>query len=538
MGEHWHRKVVGALVVAAWTLVAPVAAIGDERVTLEGLQRELQELRRRDAERQREVESLKDEVRRLRATREASASGAVAPTTAAKAPTGEAAPPSAALDAAVGALASPASQTQPAPTSTVPSALAARRIGNAQIKLLDLSFDTLAAVGGSTVRDAAIAQLQGGAHDPKRRGFTLQQAELSFAGAVDPYFNAEAHVVFTPGHVELEEAFFTTTSLPWNLQLEGGYFLTEFGRINPTHSHAWEWVDQPVVNTRMFGPEGLRAPGARLGWLAPVPWFAELHVGVQNANEGEKTLSFLADEAVGGRPAVKTSTGSVKDLLYLARWNNSWNWSDSLTTVLGVSGLFGPNSTGADGRSYVYGADMMWKWQPPDHFRGWPFVRWQTEVMRRDYVADRFVAGTEVEPPADDHGHDHGALRLADEDDEHDDHDEHDDEELGDLPGDRYHDWGLYTQLLWGFRPGWAAGLRYEYATGSGPSVSDGGRQADFLRDDRHRVSPLIIWQPSEFSRIRLQYDFDHADFLPSGDAHSLWLAFEVLYGAHPAHQY
>ena len=110
--------------------------------------------------------------------------------------------------------------------------------------------------------------------------------------------------------------------------------------------------------------------------------------------------------------------------------------------------------------------------------------------------------------------------------------------QLGDLPGDRYHDWGLYTQLLWGFTPGWAAGLRYEYATGSGPSVSDGGRQADFLRDDRHRVSPLIIWQPSEFSRIRLQYDFDHADFLPSGDAHSLWLAFEVLYGAHPAHQY
>ena len=72
---------------------------------------------------------------------------------------------------------------------------------------------------------------------------------------------------------------------------------------------------------------------------------------------------------------------------------------------------------------------------------------------------------------------------------------------------------------------------------GSGPS-QDGGRQADFLRDDRHRVSPLIVWQPSEFSRIRLQYDFDHADFLPGHDAHSVWMGFEVLYGAHPAHQY
>jgi hypothetical protein len=90
--------------------------------------------------------------------------------------------------------------------------------------------------------------------------------------------------------------------------------------------------------------------------------------------------------------------------------------------------------------------------------------------------------------------------------------------------------------LLWGFRYQWAAGLRYEYAGGSGASV--GGRQRDPRRDDRHRVAPLIVWQPSEYTRIRLQYDFDHAEFLSEKDAHSVWLGFEVLYGAHPAHQY
>jgi hypothetical protein len=57
----------------------------------------------------------------------------------------------------------------------------------------------------------------------------LQQAELSLAGAVDPYFVGEAHAVFTTDHVELEEAFFTTSSAPYGLQLEGGYFFTEFG---------------------------------------------------------------------------------------------------------------------------------------------------------------------------------------------------------------------------------------------------------------------------------------------------------------------
>jgi hypothetical protein len=505
--NHFHRSLFGILAVV-WAVELPARGFAAERVTLEDLQREIQELRRRDGEKQHEIDALKSQVQRLQAPAVAAASPAASARDRAVADVGAPTPSAAsALDRAVADVGAPAA---PAVSTTAGSpSLYARKIGNAEIRLLDVSFDTLLAVGGSTVRDAEIAELQGGAHDPKRRGFTLQQAELSFAGAVDPYFTAEAHVVHTPGDVELEEAFFTTTALPANLQIKGGYFLTEFGRINPTHPHAWDWVDQPVVNTRMFGGEGLRAPGMRLGWLAPLPWFSELLLGVQNPNEGERTASFLADEGVGNRPVVKTSVGSVKDMLFLTRWNNAWNWSDSLTTLLGFSALFGPNGTGGDGRTYLYGADMVWKWQPPDHFRGWPFVTWQTEVMRRDYVADRFVAGTAV-----DGGND-----------------------TENLAGHTLDDWGLYSQVLWGFHPRFAAGLRYEYAGGSGPSL-DGGRQADFLRDDRQRVAPLIVWQPSEFSRIRLQYDFDHADFLPGNDAHSLWLSFEVLYGAHPAHQY
>ena len=39
-----------------------------------------------------------------------------------------------------------------------------------------------------------------------------------------------------------------------------GQFLTEFGRINPTHPHAWAWLDQPVIEARVFGPDGMRRP--------------------------------------------------------------------------------------------------------------------------------------------------------------------------------------------------------------------------------------------------------------------------------------
>ena len=86
-------------------------------------------------------------------------------------------------------------------------------------------------------------------------------------GAVDPYLDGEMHLVnfIDPIQgdtvVELEEAFMTTRSLPKGLQLKAGQFLTEFGRINPTHPHAWAWLDQPIINTRVFGPDGMRAPG-------------------------------------------------------------------------------------------------------------------------------------------------------------------------------------------------------------------------------------------------------------------------------------
>ena len=392
-----------------------------------------------------------------------------------------------------------------------------RRFGTTNLRLIDLSLDSLVAAGSSSKREEALQSLQGGGHDPRKRGFTVQNVELSLTGAIDPYFTGETHIVYFidplegESVVELEEAFLTTTSLPYGLQLEAGQFFTEFGQINPRHPHVWDWLDQPVINTRLFGPDGMRGPGFRLGWLMPTPWFSELHFGMQNAN-GETMASFLANEefyeerAVAGRPFREREVRKLKDLVYLSRWNNSWNLSDSLTSVIGFSGSYGPNATGTGGDTWIYGMDMKWRWRPVNSFRGWPFLLWQSEIMRRDFKADRFF-------------------------------DDSNPDDVISLPGQTLHDWGFYSQLLYGFRYGWAAGLRYEYAGGSGASI--GGRKNDPFRADRQRVSPLLVWHPSEFSRIRLQYNFDHANhFSGNPDGHSLWIGFEVLYGAHPAHAY
>lgn len=525
------------------------ARAGQPSSEVEVLRREVEELRRREDENRAKMAELE---RLLHQVLEAQSRGA-SPSVKAPAPAAHDGTPSASWTTAAPKAVAPTPQqaldralANPAPAiAASPSAAASREEelepagpsaptvaatsgarsgdvwsapiagGAAQARLLDIALATLVAGGGSSVGNDALETLEGGGHDPNKNGFTLQQVELSLSGAVDPYFTGEAHIVATDHGVELEEAFFTTTALPLGLQVEAGYSLTEFGLLNPSHPHSWDWLDQPVVNTRMFGGEGTRSPGARIAWLLPVPFFSELHLGVQNANEGEFTPSFIGEEGVGGRPNVGRDVRGLDDLLWLARSNSSWDLGSETALLLGASALYGPNETGPDGSTWIYGIDAKLRWRPHTNFRGWPFVVWQTEVMGRSYKADAFVAGTDVDPSS-------GEFPI-------------------DLPGDTLHDHGLYSQVLYGFRYGWAAGLRGEYATGSGQSVADGmleSREDDALRDDRTRISPLLVWQPSEFSRLRLQYNYDHADHLDGNDAHTIWIGGEVLYGKHAAHKY
>ena len=170
-----------------------------------------------------------------------------------------------------------------------------------QLRLIDVALDVLLYAGFSSENDDSISTLQGGAHDPKTRGYTLGQAELSLSGVVDPYFTANAHILSLVNTVsgesvfEVEEAFLTTSGLPLGLQLEVGYFLTEFGIVNRQHPHVWDWLDMPVVNSRMFGGDGMRQGGFRASWLLNTPWFSQIHVGMQNAN-GVTMASFLGGE--------------------------------------------------------------------------------------------------------------------------------------------------------------------------------------------------------------------------------------------------
>src|SRR3989441_1651087 len=231
-----------------------------------------------------------------------------------------------------------------------------------------------------------------GDHDPRVNGFNVQNVELHLQGAVDPYFQMDANLVtfIEKGEtkVELEEAYGTSLALPANLQLVAGQYFTRFGRQNPQHPHQWDFADQPVILNRIFGPDGLRGPGLQLSWLAPTPFYLEFIGNAQQA-EGEIATSFLSKlgATVRGYTLLDRPVQKIGDLIYMPRVVTSFEPTDELTAAMGASTLFGPNASGPNNHTYIYGVDLYVKWKPVNHSQGFPFVAWQTEYLHRDYQA-------------------------------------------------------------------------------------------------------------------------------------------------------
>src|SRR5262245_20977836 len=497
MERVWRRRPL----VAAWL----VAAMAAEPVTSGGQTSQPDELRQ-------ELEEMKEQLRRVQEQmkkqeaiiqkQQVVIDKLTAQKPAVAAPVGGAPPPPEQVQAAAAPPTAPA-PAPPAPTTEKPrepwSPSQPITLLSGARGYMNISFDALMDFGWSTT--ANVTAIETGDHDPLQRGFTLPNEEIFLDGAVDPYFKGLADLVFKLDEnnntdVELEEVYLTTTSLPWNLQTKAGQFFSEFGRINQQHPHAWDFVDQPLVIGRMFGPEGLRNPGTRLSWLVPTPFYSEIFLAVQNS-QGETAYSFRnSGTEFFGRPPLDRTVRNPGDLLYVPRLVASFDLTDSQTLVAGVSGAFGPNDSGSSTRTQIYGGDLYWKWKPSWQAGGFPFLAFQTEALGR-----RFEAG-----PVG------GAAPL---------------------PSQALYDWGIYSQLLYGFTQRWVAGVRADWVSSNASGLPPADRLAG-----RFRWSPNLTFYPTEFSKIRLQYNYDHGKTIPNGDDSSVWMQVEFLLGSHAAHKF
>jgi hypothetical protein len=235
-----------------------------------------------------------------------------------------------------------------------------------------------------------------------------------------------------------------------------------------------------------------------LSWLFPTSFYTEAMVSVMNATGGT-TYSFRSPESSEIHGGVINDRGVThgSDLLIAPRVTTSFDLTDNQTVVLGASGAFGPNNSGPSARTQIYGVDGYWKWKPSAAQAGFPFLSLQSEAMWRRYDAAARAA-------ADDPGFS--------------------------FPSEILKDHGAYAQVLWGIKPRIIAGLRGDWVG------SDAGSFLSPDRGSRFRASPNFTWYPTEFSKFRVQYNYDDRKAL--GTDHSLWFQFEFLLGAHAAHKF
>jgi hypothetical protein len=330
-----------------------------------------------------------------------------------------------------------------------------------------------------------------GGHDPNGNGFTLRQVELSFSGAVDPYFRFDSNIVLKDS-IEVEEAYVTTLDLPLSLQMRFGEFLSKFGRLNEQHPHSWWFITQPLVYGQMMGEDNFRGLGAELSWLSPLPWATTFILEVQDAQGAccARTFSPFED-----KPAI---VNNPTDLLYTGVIEQFFPITDDLSLLWGLSATAGPaqylnaaNATSiftGEGRAELLGTDVLLRYKPLTASSRW-FIDFQAEGIARLRHPGSLVQ------------------TFADE--------------------------GAYAQIVFHPNPEIGGGVRYDWVS---PDPFPGDPANAGLGPNTQRGAVVLEYAPDHFARIQLEGNLG-----TRGQGDLLWGAMinlEVAVGAHGAHAY
>lgn len=382
------------------------------------------------------------------------------------------------------------SQDESPVSSKVSGFFGGSALTNPYISLLLDSF-----VYGSNLSDSELANrgISGFTNLGKdaRSGFNLGPAEdggeLFIFAPVDPYFNLYANIPFSDEGVVLEEIFAVTTALPEGFQAKVGKFKSNFSRINAQHPHAWDFFDIALPYRAFLGGEGMGGEkGAQLTWLPALPFYTLFGAELL---QGENDLLFGAD----------AHSGPHAFSLFV---KSSFEPTENSTFYFGPSVMFGKTRNGNivsdaefDGNSALYGLEAVWKWKPLTR-RGFTLQSEYLYLVQNGNTTD-------------------AATGQAD-------------------PLQRHQD-GFYVQGICQLDR-WRFGARYDVMELFIDTFERAGVQQE-LGDKPWRATASIEFNPSEFSRIRLQYNHDRTGRDGrSNDEGILQFVFGI--GAHAAHTF
>ncbi len=307
-------------------------------------------------------------------------------------------------------------------------------------------------------------------------GLRFDEAELSAISVVDPYWTLSSNIVFAPDGVDPEEIWARSTSLP-SVQLKIGKLRASFGKHGQLHTHAFPFIQAPIVMANTIGEEGFKDAGLEAAWLTPLPWYSELTGGLYQ--------SVAADS---GQP-LDFGSSRHDNLPFLGHWKNQFDLNDATTLEVGESLLQGH---GADGRRHAaYGADVTVRNVPArtSNRHGW--------ILQGEYLQK---------------GSSDAGASVREQD-------------------------GGYASLQYRLSQVWWVGVRGEQAR---KSLADFQVDASgaAVPGTVTRGSVNVAWAPSEFSFVRLEYSHARSDagIHPTDDRLMIQMCYTI--GFHPAHAY
>lgn len=327
------------------------------------------------------------------------------------------------------------------------------------------------------------------------RGFSADASEFSIAANVDTWLRGYANLVFAGGAVEVEEAYFQTLGLDYGITLKGGRFRSGIGYQNELHPHAWDFADNNLMYHALFG-EGALQDGVQIKWVAPTDLLVELGAEfgrgseLNNANyNGASSMNAFAH--VGGDFGASHAWRAGISFLHSKVDKRTFEGTD--VNDVALAGDF-------SGRSRTWLADFVYKWAPNGN------------AQHRNFklVGEYF------------HREENGNLNI--------------DAVEGNYQSAQS---GWYVQGLYQFMLRWRVGLRYDqlYRDKANWNGNDIGTVVKELADyDPRRTTVALEFNPSEFSRFRLQYAHDQSMQGIKDD--QITLQYILSLGAHGAHRF
>jgi hypothetical protein len=347
----------------------------------------------------------------------------------------------------------------------------------------------------------------GHAHGATEEGFSLRETELTFSGSVDPFFDLWAIFSISGEGLDVEEVYAQTGKFIPGFQLKVGQFYSGIGYQNSQHPHQWDFVNTALPYELIFGG-ALNEAGLQLNWLPALPFYLRLGVeAVQGENPGVASYYGGGDETpwfedAAGPRLFNAFVKVAPDLGY--------------SSALQVGGFYGTGRTHQElhdedgdgvadeafqGTTDFWGIDVVYKYDSPKEY-GRGDLTLQAEYIARgrdlELVAE---AGEAIDP----------VPYSFDQD-------------------------AWYVQGVYGFAPRWTFGARYDRA-GSTNEASGGGDSQSF--GTTSRWSGDVTFNPTEFSRVRVQYDRSQVA-LDGGsmDVNAWYLQLQLSLGAHGAHKF